>query len=67
MSHPLSFFQALLACFLLYWLNTRAVRAWFKKMSATAADLITEHLVNKLCTAAAKQSGHLLRHLASLL
>jgi len=57
MSHPLTFFKALLACFLLYWLNTRPVRAWFKKVSATSADLITEHLVNKLCTAAAKQSG----------
>ena len=57
MSHPLTFFQALLACFLLYWLNTRPVRAWFKRMSATSADLIAEHLVNKLCTAAAKQSG----------
>jgi hypothetical protein len=57
MSHPLSFLHTLLACFLLYWLNTRPVRAWFKKMSATSADLIAEHLVNKLCTAAAKQSG----------
>ena len=33
------------------------MRAWFKKISATSADLITEHLVDKLCTAAAKQSG----------
>lgn len=57
MSHPLSFFHALLAGFLLYWLNTRPVRAWFKKMSATAADLIAEHLVNKLCTTVAKRGG----------
>jgi hypothetical protein len=51
MSHPLSFFHALLAVFLLYWLNTSAVRAWFKKTSATEADLIAEQLVGKLCTA----------------
>lgn len=57
MSHPLNFFSALLAGFLLYWLNTRPVRAWFKKMSATAADLIAEHLVDKLCTDVAKQGG----------
>jgi hypothetical protein len=51
MSRPLSFFQALLALFLLYWLNTPALRAWFKKISATAADLIAPHLAGRLCTA----------------
>jgi hypothetical protein len=51
MSRPLRFFNAILAVFLLYFLNTRPVRAWFKKMSASAADLIADHLVGKLCTA----------------
>jgi hypothetical protein len=51
MSRPLSFFQALLAVFLLYWLNTPPLRAWFKKTSATEADLIADRLVGKLCTA----------------
>jgi len=51
MSRPLSFFHALLAIFLLYWLNTPELRAWFKKISATAADLIVPRLVGRLCTA----------------
>jgi hypothetical protein len=51
MSQPLRFFQAILAIFLLYFLNTRSVRAWFKKVSSTAADLIAEHLTGRLCTA----------------
>jgi hypothetical protein len=51
MSRPLRFFSAILAVFLLYFLNTRPVRAWFKKMSASAADLIADRLVGKLCTA----------------
>jgi hypothetical protein len=51
MSHPLSFLHALLAIFLLYWLNTPPLRAWFKKISATSADLIADRLVGKLCTA----------------
>jgi len=54
MSQPVRFFHAALAIFLLYFLNTRPVRAWFKKMSATAADLIAEHLVGKLCIAVGK-------------
>jgi hypothetical protein len=45
------FVHALLALFLLYWLNTPRLRAWFKKTSATAADLIAPHLVGRLCTA----------------
>ena len=62
MNHPLTFFHLLLAIWLLYWLNTRPVRAWFKKMSATAADLIAEHLVGKLCTAVENTcSGNLWR------
>lgn len=61
MSQPVRFFHLLLATFLLYWLNTRPVRAWFKKMSATAADLIAEHLVGKLCIAVEKHSGDLWR------
>jgi hypothetical protein len=51
MSRPLSFFQALLAVFLLYWLNTHPLCAWFKKTSANEADLIAARLVGKLCTA----------------
>jgi hypothetical protein len=51
MSHPLRFLHTLLAIFLLYWLNTRSVRSWFKKMSATAADLIQQQLAGRLCTA----------------
>jgi hypothetical protein len=51
MSQPLRFFQAILAIFLLYFLNTRPVRAWFKKVSSTAADLIADHLAGRLCTA----------------
>ncbi len=61
MSHPLSFLRLLLAIFLLYWLNTQPVRAWFKKMSATAADLIADHLAGKLCTAVERPSGDLWR------
>lgn len=54
MSQPVRFFHALLAMFLLYFLNTRRVRAWFKKVSATAASLIHQQLVGKLCTAVEK-------------
>ncbi len=57
MSRPLRFFQTLLAIFLLYWLNTLPVRDWFKRMSATVADLIADHLVGKLCTAVEKNGG----------
>jgi hypothetical protein len=54
MSQPIRFFHALLAIFLLYFLNTRPVRAWFKKRSATAAGLIHQQLIGKLCTAVEK-------------
>lgn len=54
MSQPLRFFHAILAIFLLYFLNTHPVRGWFKKMSATAGGLIADHLVGKLCTAVEK-------------
>jgi hypothetical protein len=57
MSNPLRFFHALLAGFLLYWLNTAPMRAWFKKMSATAADLIGAELGGKLCTAIVKSGA----------
>lgn len=50
MSHPLLFLDFAMAIFLLYWLNTRPVRAWFKSASS-AADLVDEHLKGKLCTA----------------
>lgn len=51
MSQPVRFLHGILAIFLLYFLNTRALRAWFKRMTATAADLIAAHLAGRLCTA----------------
>ena len=51
MNHPLSFLKFAVAAFLLYWLNTRPLRSWFKHVSATAADLIADHLAGKLCSA----------------
>jgi hypothetical protein len=51
MSHPVLFFRFALVVFLLYWLNTRSVRAWFKNTPLTAADLIGSRLSGKLCTA----------------
>ena len=53
MGHPLRFVQLALACFLLYWLNTRPLRAWYSN-SPTAADLVSERLEGKLCTAVEK-------------
>lgn len=50
MSQPVRFAHAILAVFLLYFLNTRQVRAWFKKTSASTANLIADHLVGRLCT-----------------
>jgi hypothetical protein len=57
MSHPLRFLHTLLAIFLLYWLNTRSVRSWFKKMSATTADFIQQQLGGRLCTAVESSPG----------
>ena len=51
MARPLSFFQAVLASVLLYWLNTPAVRVWYRKTSASAGDLIADRLRGRLCTA----------------
>lgn len=51
MSHPVLFFRFALVVFLLYWLNTSPLRAWFKQSPPTAADLIGSHLAGKLCTA----------------
>ena len=50
MGRPLSFFQAVLAVVLLYWLNTPQVRAWYKKGSADAGDQIADRLRGRLCT-----------------
>lgn len=50
MSHPLLFLRFALATFLLYWLNTHPVRAWFKN-APTAAELIGQRLAGRLCTA----------------
>lgn len=50
MNHPVSFLRFAVAAFLLYWLNTRELRGWFKHVRATAADLIADHLAGKLCT-----------------
>lgn len=57
MIHPLRFLHTLLAIFLLYWLNTRSVRSWFKKASATAADLVQQQLAGRLCTAVESSPG----------
>ncbi len=57
MSQPVRFLHDILAMFLLYFLNTRAVRAWFKRMTATAADLIAAHLAGRLCTAVEKRGA----------
>jgi hypothetical protein len=54
MSHPVLFFEFALAIFLLYWLNTRPLRAWFKNAPPTTTDLIASNLTGKLCTAIAK-------------
>jgi hypothetical protein len=56
MSHPVRFFEVALALFLLYWLNTPPVRAWFKNAPLTAADLIASSLTGKLCTAVGKSA-----------
>ena len=50
MGRPLNFFQAGLAVVLLYWLNTPAVRAWYRHTSAGAGDLIGDRLRGRLCT-----------------
>jgi hypothetical protein len=50
MSHPVLFLRFALAAFLLYWLNTRPLRIWFKN-APTAADLISQSLEGRLCTA----------------
>ena len=50
MGHPLSFFQAVLAVVLLYWLNTPKVRGWYRKSSAGAGELISDRLPGRLCT-----------------
>ncbi len=50
MSHPALFLRFALAAFLLYWLNTHLVRAWFKN-APTAADLMGQRLEGRLCTA----------------
>jgi hypothetical protein len=51
MSQPILFLEFAAALFLLYWLNTRPLRAWFKNAALTAADLMCAHLAGKLCTA----------------
>jgi hypothetical protein len=57
MSHPLRFVQLALAGFLLYWLNTRPLRAWYSN-SPTAADLVSQQLEGRLCTAVEKSGDH---------
>jgi hypothetical protein len=56
MSHPVRFLRFAMAAFLLYWLNTHALRAWFRNAGA-AADLIGDHLTGKLCTAVEKHGS----------
>ena len=50
MGRPLSFFEAVLGAVLLYWLNTAPVRAWYRKSSAGAGELIADRLQGRLCT-----------------
>jgi hypothetical protein len=54
MSHPLSFLKLALAVFLLYWLNTRPLRAFFRG-APTAIDHLHHHLAGRLCTAVEKE------------
>jgi hypothetical protein len=61
--HPLRFFQLALACFLLYWLNTRPLRAWYMN-APTAADLVSQHLEGRLCTAVTKSDDGAAWHLS---
>jgi hypothetical protein len=63
MIHPLRFFQLALACFLLYWLNTRPLRAWYMN-APTAADLVSQHLEGRLCTAVTKSDDGAAWHLS---
>lgn len=51
MSQPILFLRFAAALFLLYWLNSGPLRAWFKNVPPTAADLISSHLAGRLCTA----------------
>jgi hypothetical protein len=51
MARPMRFVQALVALALLYWLNKPEVRAWFRRSSANAGELIGDRLVGRLCTA----------------
>lgn len=63
MIHPLRVFQLALACFLLYWLNTRPLRAWYMN-APTAADLVSQHLEGRLCTAVTKSDDGTAWHLS---
>jgi hypothetical protein len=63
MIHPLRFFQLALACFLLYWLNTRPLRAWYMN-APTAADLVSQHLEGRLCTGVTKSDDGAAWHLS---
>lgn len=56
MTQPVRVVQLALACFLLYWLNTRPLRAWYMN-SLGAADLISQHLEGRLCTAVARSGA----------
>lgn len=56
MSHPALFLRFVLAAFLLYWLNTPPLRAWFKN-ATTAADLMGQRLAGRLCTAVEKSGA----------
>jgi hypothetical protein len=49
MGDPLRVFQLAVACFLLYYLNTRPVRVWFSH-APSSADLVSQQLEGRLCT-----------------
>ncbi len=50
MSQPVLFLKFAMAVFLLYWLNTRPLRAYFAG-TPTAIDQLNQSLAGKLCTA----------------
>jgi hypothetical protein len=56
MSHPLSFLKFALAVFLLYWLNTRPVRAFFRG-APSAMEHLNHQLAGRLCTAVAQDAS----------
>jgi len=57
MNSPLFFLEFAASIFLLYWLNTPPLRAWFNPVALTAIDLICSRLVGRVCTAVKNRTG----------